>query len=125
MVNKTKSMELRIIKTDKDYNNALKRFELIFNAEEGTLESNEADVLALLIKDYEEKHFIIEYPNPIDAIKYRMEQQGLTNSDLAKILGYKSRVSDIFHNTRKLSLNMIRKLYVELNIPLETLVKKY
>jgi len=125
IVNKTKSMELRIIKTDKDYNNALKRFELIFNAEEGTLESNEADVLALLIKDYEEKHFIIEYPNPIDAIKYRMEQQGLTNSDLAKILGYKSRVSDIFHNTRKLSLNMIRKLYVELNIPLETLVKKY
>jgi HTH-type transcriptional regulator/antitoxin HigA len=118
-------MELKIIKKKEDYQLALARFEEIFLAEEGTPESNEADILSLLIKDYEDKNFIIEAPSPIEAIKYRMEQQGLTNNDLAKILGYKSRVSDIFHNTRKLSLNMIRKLYEELHIPLETLVKKY
>lgn len=118
-------MELKIIKTKKDYHVALERFEKIFSAKYGTKESNEADVLALLIKDYENKHFVIEAPSPIVAIKYRMEQQGLTNQDLAIILGYKSRVSDIFHHTRKLNLKMIRKLYEKLHIPLETLVKEY
>ncbi len=118
-------MELKIIKSKTDYQEALERFEEIFLAEPNTPESNEADILALILKDFEEKNFLIEAPTPIDAIKYRMEQQGLTNSDLAKILGYKSRVSDILHNTRKLSLNMIRKLHRELNIPLETLIKAY
>ncbi len=118
-------MELKIIKTKKDYHTSLERFEEIFLAKGGTKESDEADVLALLIQDYENKHFVIETPNPLDAIKYRMEQQGLSNQDLAIILGYKSRVSDIFHNTRKLNLKMIRKLYEQLHIPLETLVKEY
>jgi HTH-type transcriptional regulator/antitoxin HigA len=118
-------MELKIIKTKKDYHTSLERFEKIFSAKNGTKESDEADVLALLIKDYEDKHFVLEAPSPIEAIKYRMEQQGLSNHDLAKILGYKSRVSDIFHNTRKLNLKMIRKLYETLHIPLETLVKEY
>ncbi|HXD93132.1 MAG TPA: helix-turn-helix domain-containing protein, partial [Bacteroidia bacterium] len=114
-------MELKIIKTKKDYHTSLERFEEIFNAKRGTKESDEADVLALIIKDYENKHYVIEAPSPIEAIKYRMEQQGLSNQDLAAILGYKSRVSDIFHNTRKLNLKMIRKLYEQLHIPLETL----
>jgi HTH-type transcriptional regulator/antitoxin HigA len=118
-------MELKIIKTKGDYDVALERFEELFSAEIGTPESDEADVLALIIKNYEEKHFVIEAPNPIDAIKYRMEQQGLSNKDLIKILGYKSRVSDLFHNTRKLNLNMIRKLHTALHIPLETLVQEY
>lgn len=118
-------MELRIIKTKKDYHLALERFEEIFSAKRGTKESDEAEVLALLIQDYENRTFVIEAPSPIEAIKYRMEQQGLTNQDLADILGYKSRVSDIFHHTRKLNLKMIRKLYEQLNIPLETLVKEY
>ena len=118
-------MELKIIKTEQDYNIAIERFEEIFSAKTGTPESDEADVLSLLIKSYEDKNFVIEPTHPLDAIKYRMEQQGLSNSDLAKILGYKSRVSDIFHQTRKLNLNMIRKLYEKLNIPLETLVKEY
>ncbi len=122
---KNNKMELKILKSEKDYQEAMARFEEVFSAEEETPESNEADILSLLIKDYEEKYFKIQAPTPLEAIKYRMEQQGLSNSDLAKILGYKSRVSDIFHNTRKLSLNMIRKLYEELHIPLETLVKKY
>ncbi len=118
-------MTLKIIKTKKDYNLALERFEKIFSAKSGSKESDEADVLALIIKDYEDKYFVIESPSPIEAIKYRMEQQGITNQELAAILGYKSRVSDIFHNTRKLNLGMIRKLYSTLHIPLETLVKEY
>jgi len=118
-------MESQKLKSEVEYRRALERFEMIFLSKKDTKESNEADVLALIIKDYEDKTFVIEAPTPIEAIKYRMEQQGLTNSDLAKILGYKSRVSDILHNTRKLSLNMIRKLHTELNIPLETLIKAY
>lgn len=118
-------MRLRIIKTKTDYDEALERFEEIFSAKRGTNESDEADVLSLLIRDYEDKNFVIDAPSPLDAIKFRMEQQGLSNQDLAAILGYKSRVSDIFRNTRKLNLKMIRKLNEELNIPLETLVKEY
>ncbi|HVY74392.1 MAG TPA: helix-turn-helix domain-containing protein [Puia sp.] len=118
-------MPLKIIRTKKEYQASLERFENIFQAKAGTAESDEADVLALLIKDYENRHYIIEAPSPIEAIKYRMEQQGLTNKDLAQILGFKSRVSDIFKKNRKLNLNMVRKLYSELHIPLETLVKEY
>ena len=118
-------MKFKILKTKKDYLRSLERFEEIFQAKPGSDESDEADVIALLIKEYEDKHYFIEAPSPIEAIKYRMEQQGLTNNDLAKILGFKSRVSDIFKKNRKLNLGMIRKLYNELHIPLETLVKEY
>ena len=118
-------MKFKILKTKKDYQVALKRFEEIFQAKPGSTESDEADVLSLLLKDYEEKHFLIETPDPLEAIKYRMEQQGLTNSDLAGILGFKSRVTDIFNKNRKLNLTMIRKLHDQLNIPLETLIKDY
>jgi HTH-type transcriptional regulator / antitoxin HigA len=118
-------MPIKILKTKKDYQQSLERFEEIFQAKPGSVESDEADVLALLIKDYEDRHYIIDAPSPIEAIKYRMEQQGLTNKDLAQILGFKSRVSDIFKSNRKLNLAMIRKLYNTLHIPLETLVKEY
>jgi len=118
-------MHLKKIKTKKEYAAALQRFEKIFQAENGTVESDEADILAMLIKDYEEQRFIIEAPDPIDAIKFRMEQQGLTNKDLAAILGYKSRVSDIFNRNRKLNLTMIRKLHNVLHIPLQSLVQEY
>lgn len=118
-------MKFKILKTKKDYQAALERFEEIFQAKTGSSESDEADVLSLLLKEYEEKHYIIGAPNPLEAIKYRMEQQGLTNSDLAVILGYKSRVTDIFNKHRKLNLRMVRKLHNRLNIPLETLVKEY
>jgi HTH-type transcriptional regulator/antitoxin HigA len=118
-------MPLKILKTKKEYQQSLERFEKIFQTKPGNAENDEADLLALIIKDYEDKHFIIDAPNPMEAIKYRMEQQGLTNKDLAKILGHKSRVSDIFNNNRKLNLAMIRKLYNELHIPLEILVKDY
>jgi len=118
-------MKLKILKTKKDYQTALERFEEIFQAKPASTESDEADVLSLLLKEYEEKHYVIEAPNPLEAIKYRMEQQGLTNSDLAVILGFKSRVTDIFKKNRKLNLTMVRKLHHELNIPLATLVKEY
>lgn len=118
-------MELKRIKTRKDYLKAMERFEEIFQAKKGSKESDEADVLALIVKDYEDIQFVIDSPSPLEAIKYRMDQQGLTKKDLADILGYKSRVSDIFHKTRKLNLDMIRRIYQELHIPLETLVKPY
>jgi len=118
-------MTLKILKTRKDYLNALARFEDLFQAKEGTKESNEADILALLIKEYEDKRYVINAPSPIEAIKYRMEQQGLTNKDLAVFIGSKSRVSDIFRKSRKLSLGMVRKLHQALHIPLETLIREY
>ena len=118
-------MQLRVLKTKKDYTAALERFEEIFQARAGTEESDEADVLALLIREYEDKHYVIKAPNPLAAIRYRMEQQGLSNKDLAEILGFKSRVTDLFNKHRKLNLGMIRKLHDQLHIPLETLVREY
>jgi len=118
-------MQLKIIKTKKDYLKSLERFEEIFQAKTGTRESEEADVLALLIKEYEDKNYFIQAPDPLEAIRYRMEQQGLTSTDLAQILGFKSRVTDLFNKHRKLNLRMIRKLHNKLNIPLETLIREY
>jgi len=103
----------------------MERFEQIFQAKAGTKESDEADVLSLLIRDYEDVHFVFDSPSPLEAIKFRMEQKGITKKELSKILGYKSRVTDIFNLHRKLNLNMIRKLHAHLNIPLELLVKEY
>ena len=80
---------------------------------------------SLLLMKYEEKHYATEAPSPLDAIRYRIEQQGLTNTDLAAILGSKSRVTDIFNKHRKMNLTMVWKLHSQLNIPLETLVKEY
>lgn len=118
-------MTIKILKTKKDYQEALERFEEIFQAKIGTKESDEADVLSLLIGKYEENHFVINDPDPLEAIKYRMEQQGLTNKDLAEILGFKSRVTDLFNKHRKLNLTIIRKLHDKLHIPLEILVREY
>lgn len=118
-------MQLKIIKTKKDYQIALKRFEQIFQSKPGSKESDEADILSILIKAYEDKNFIIQAPDPLEAIRYRMEQQGLSNSDLSKILGFKSRVTDIFNKHRKLNMAMVRKLHTELQIPLESLIKEY
>ena len=118
-------MKLKKIKTKKEYEKALARFEEIFQAKPKTNESDEADVLSLIIKDYEEHNFVFRTPDPIKAIEYRMEQMGMRKKDLYVILGYKSRVSDILNRTRKLNLNMIRNLHSRLHIPLETLIKQY
>lgn len=118
-------MKIKVIKTEEDYNQALNRFEKIFHAPANTKEGDEAELLSLLIEKYEEEHYPIEAPDPIEAIKFRMEQMDLSKKDLAEIIGYKSRVSEIFSRKRKLTLNMIRSLHEKLNIPYESLIGNY
>mgnify|MGYP001236736478 CR=1 FL=1 len=118
-------MDIKVIKTEKDYQNSLMRLEEIFHAAEDTPEGDEAELLTILIEKYEDEHYPISAPDPIEAIKFRMEQKGLTKKELADIIGYKSRVSEIFSRKRKLSLNMIRNLHDKLNIPYESLIAQY
>ena len=118
-------MKIKLIKTEKDYQTALKRFEKIFDAKEGTSEGDEAELLAVLIESYEEIHYSIETPDPIEAIKFRMEQMGMKKSDLASVLGYKSRVTEILSKKRKLSLKMIRNLHDRLKLSYEVLMNEY
>lgn len=116
-------MNIKKIKTKKDYAEALALFEKVFHSKEGTKDGDLAEVLALLIEDYENRMFPIQAPDPIDAIKYRMEQQNLSKKDIGEILGFTSRVSDIFSGRRKLTVDMIRNLHEKLNIPLAALIR--
>jgi HTH-type transcriptional regulator / antitoxin HigA len=118
-------MDVSIIKNKVDYQNALARLSTIFDAEIGTQESDEADVLALLIDDYEKKYYPIDAPDPIEAIKIRMEEMQLKQNDLVDIIGGKSRVSEILNKKRKLTVEMIRNLAKKLNLSLELLVMEY
>jgi len=118
-------MNIKVIKTEADYNEALKRLEVIFDAPVNTPEGDEAEVLGILIEKYEDEHYPIDPPDPIEAIKFRMEQMEMNKKDLAKVIGYKSRVSEIFTRKRKLSLQMIRRLHDKMKIPLESLIKDY
>lgn len=119
------SMKIAPIRNNKDYQNALKRLEEIFDAKKGTDQGDELEILSILIEKYENEKFPIDLPDPIEAIKFRMEQMGMKPKDLAKIVGYKSRVSEILNKKRKLSLNMIRKINETLLIPTEVLVQDY
>ncbi|MFV5697888.1 helix-turn-helix domain-containing protein [Flavobacterium sp. ZT3R17] len=118
-------MEIKPIKTVKDYNQALERLEMIFDAKNGTSEGDELEVLGILIDQYENEHFPIGLPDPIEAIKFRMEQMGYNQNDLANIVGLKSRASEILNRKRKLSLEMIRKLHKVLHIPTDVLIQTY
>ncbi|MCB0495851.1 MAG: helix-turn-helix domain-containing protein [Cyclobacteriaceae bacterium] len=118
-------MNIKAIKSEIDYNNALLRLEEIFHAPINSPEGDEAEVLSILIEKYEDEHYPIEAPDPIEAIKFRMEQMDMSKQDLAKILGYKSRVSEIFNRKRKLTLKMIRNLHENLKIPYESLLADY
>nr|WP_315216472.1 helix-turn-helix domain-containing protein [uncultured Flavobacterium sp.] len=118
-------MEIKPIKTVKDYNQALERLEVIFDAKNGTSEGDELEVLGILIDQYENEHFPIDLPDPIEAIKFRMEQMGYNQNDLANIVGLKSRASEILNRRRKLSLEMIRKLHKVLHIPTDVLIQNY
>lgn len=118
-------MNITPIKSGSDYQKALKRLEVIFDAEIGTPESDEADVLGLLIDEYEKKHYPIETPDPIEAIKIRMEEMQLKQIDLADEFGGKNRVSEILNRKRKLTVDMIRKLTVKLNLSPGLLIKDY
>ena len=116
---------IKPIRNETEYHNALNRLEKIFNAKQGTKEGDELEILSILVDKYENEHFPIDSPDPIEAIKFRMDQLGIKQNDLAKIIGFKSRVSEIINKKRKLSLTMIRKLHHQLNIPTEVLIKEY
>lgn len=118
-------MNIKPIKTETDYQKALKRLEVIFDAATGTQESDEADVLGLMIDDYEKKHYPIEAPDPIEAIKIRMEEMRLKQVDLIDEIGGKSRVSEILNRRRKLTVDMIRKLTIRLNLSPGLLINDY
>jgi HTH-type transcriptional regulator / antitoxin HigA len=115
-------MIIKVLKTEKDYEDALERLDQIFNAPENTPEGDEAELLSILIEKYEDEFYPIEAPDPVEAIKFRMEQMGMSNKELAEIIGYKSRVSEIFSGKRKLTLGMIRNLHRKLKIPYESLM---
>lgn len=118
-------MIIKPIKSELDYRMTLKRLEVIFDAVVGTQESDEADVLGLLIDDYEKKHHPIEAPDPIEAIKIRMEEMQLKQVDLINEIGGKSRVSEILNRKRKLTVEMIRKLTIRLNLSPGLLINDY
>ncbi|MGB5700973.1 helix-turn-helix domain-containing protein [Muriicola sp.] len=118
-------MKIAPIRNEKDYQNALNRLEKIFDAKKGTEKGDELEILSILIDRFENENFPIGMPDPIEAIKFRMEQMGMKQKDLAKVVGFKSRVSEILSKKRKLSLDMIRKLNTTLHIPTEVLVQEY
>ena len=118
-------MQLKILKTEKDYDKALNRIDELMelNPKLGTPESDELEILALLIEKYEELNWNIETPDPIEAIKYRMEEMNLKQKDLIPYIGNKSKVSELLNRKISLSLTMVRNLSQALHIPIETLVK--
>lgn len=120
-----KCMDIRLIKSDNDYREALTELDHYFDAPVGSKESDYADVLALLINEYEKKHCPIESPDPIEAIKIRMDEMQLKQKDLALAIGGKNRVSEVLNKKRKLTLEMIRNLTVKLEISPDILIQDY
>jgi len=118
-------MNISPIKNETDYRNGLKRLEVIFDAPIGTPEGDEADLLGLLIDDYEKKHYPIPAPDPIEAIRIRMEEMHLKQIDLVNEIGGKSRVSEILNRKRRLTVEMIRNLSRRLNLSPELLISDY
>jgi HTH-type transcriptional regulator/antitoxin HigA len=118
-------MNIKPIKSDKDYRKALERLEVIFDAKPNTTEGDEAELLSLLIDLYENKHYPIEAPDPIEAIKIRMEEMDLKQKDLVGIIGGKSRVSEILNRRKKLTVDMIRELEQKLQLSASMLVADY
>jgi HTH-type transcriptional regulator/antitoxin HigA len=118
-------MEISPIKTEKDYDLALARVNTLFDAKPNTNEGDELDILVTLIEKYEQIHYPIPEPDPIEAIKFMMEQKGLTDADLGVILNSRSRVTEIFKRKRALTIKQIRVLTAKLHIPASTLIKEY
>ena len=118
-------MNISPIKTEADYRKVLNRLETIFDAPIGSADSDEADLLGLMVDEYEKKHYQIEAPDPIEAIKIRMEEMHLKQIDLVNEIGGKSRVSEILNRKRKLTVDMIRKLNRRLSLSPELLINDY
>ena len=115
-------MEIRPIKTEEDYNTSIRRIEVLWGAKKDTPQGDELDLLVTLVESYEMKHYPIAPPDPVDAIKFRMEQMDMTKADLVQYIGSQSRVSEILNGRRKLTLGMIKALYKGLRIPAEILL---
>jgi HTH-type transcriptional regulator/antitoxin HigA len=118
-------MNIKPIKSEQDYTNALGKIESLMGAKPNTPQMDELEVLATLVEAYEEQHYKIDAPDPIEAIKFRMEQEGLRQKDLVAIVGSKSRVSEVLNRKRKLTIGMIRDLHKQLHIPVESLFSDY
>ena len=118
-------MDIKPIKTERDYNNALKRLEVIFDASPDSKEGDEAEILSILIENYETEYYPIEAPDPIEAIKIRMEEMDYKQKDLVGVIGGKSRVSEILSKKKRLTVEMIRKLEEMLHISASILVTNY
>ena len=116
---------IKPIRNEQDYELALSRVELLMDAKPNSDEFDELEVLATLVDNYEVKHYAIDAPDPIEAIKFRMEQEGLIQNDLVPLFGNKSRVSEVLNKKRRLTLDMIRNLNRQLNIPFENLLGEY
>lgn len=117
--------EFKIIKTEKEYEKALERMELIFDAKPKSKEGKEAELLALLIDEYEKENYPISAPDPIEAIRIRMEDLDLKQKDLVGLIGNKSIVSEVLNRKRKLTVQMIRTLSKKLNLTAQVLVQDY
>jgi len=115
-------MEIKPIKTETDYNNSIKRIEVLWGATKDSIEGDELDLLCTLVESYEMHHYPISPPDPIDAIKFRMEQMGMTRTDMTKYFGAQSRVSEVLNRKRQLTLKMVKSLYKGLKIPAEILL---
>ncbi|MDO9545572.1 MAG: hypothetical protein Q7J07_02340 [Pelolinea sp.] len=118
-------MNIKPIKTESDYNQALEEIRNLFQAENDTPEGDYLDVLVTLVEAYERDHFQIPAPDPVEAINYFIESRGISRSELADILGTHSRVSEVLNYQRGLNLRMIRNLHGELGIPADVLINKY
>lgn len=114
----------RLIKNEKDYDAALSRIEQLMDAKSGTAEMDELELLTALVEIYEDRHFPINQPDPVEAIKFRMEQLGLAQKDMVPYLGSKSKVSEVLNGKRPLSLAMMRSLNKNLGISAEVLLKE-
>ena len=121
---KDATMNIKPIKTRSDYKAALKIIEGLMDAKAGTPDGDRLDVLSVLVEAYETKNFPIDAPDPVEAIKFRMEQQGLERRDLEPMIGTRARVSEVLSGKRGLSLNMIRRLNTGLNIPAGVLIQE-
>lgn len=118
-------MEIKPIKTKRDYAAALEEIARLFDAKPGTADGDRLEILTALISVYEEKHHAVPLPNPIDAIQYYMESRGLTRRDLEKYLGSRARVSEVLNRKRTITMEMIRNLHRGLGIPAEVLIQPY
>lgn len=115
-------MEIQLIKTEAHYDATLAEIDKLWGSPEGTAEGDRLDVLLVLVESYEAQHYPIAPPDPIEAIKFRMEQMNLTRKDLEPFIGSRARVAEVINRRRSLSLPMIRKLHQALHIPLESLI---